>query len=470
MTSNAGFNSQDMDYARHIQEVLDELRQMQQSPQLVTSPDELEALEREIRQRTDRLGSLLVGQHLQQALDSDAFQAEQEQLVRQWPKPLKNDGKVTVMVRTVQGLAVPVRLTYYRRQGRRAGKRDAGVYAGLVLLGIYDRCTPALASEVSLLAAMLGSLAEAQDVLAARGVEWDTKTVRLIAYRYAARARLAQQIERTAFEDTVAGRRVVISSDGGRLRLRETKRGPQTKKGRRRYTGAWREPKVLIVSVVDAEGKQESRFAPFIDATLQGPDAVFALLRTYLQRLEIPLADHVLFIADGAPWIWKRVPLLVQALGLGTAQGHELLDFYHAVHHLGQGAALRKDWRAKARTRWRTHQRRLLMRGEVDQVITAVRDLCRGRKSQAIRKHREYFIKNQHRMAYAQLMALQLPIGSGAIESAVRRVVNLRLKGPSLFWCRASAEAILLLRSYYKAGRWNMLKRMATSHLALLAA
>jgi hypothetical protein len=344
------------------------------------------------------------------------------------------------------------------------------VYAGLMLLGIYDRCTPALASEVSLLAAMLGSLAEAQDVLAARGVALDTKTVRLIAYRYAARARLAQQIERTAFEDTVAGRRVVISSDGGRLRLREPKRGPKTKKGRRHYTGAWREPKVLIVYVVDAEGKQEARFAPFIDATLKGPDAVFALLRTYLQRLEITQADHVLFIADGAPWIWKRVPLLVQALGLAAEQVHELLDFYHAVQHLGQVAAGRKDWSAKARTRWRTQQRRLLMRGEVVQVITAIRDLCRGRNSKAIRKHREYFIRNQHRMAYAQLMALKLPIGSGAIESAVRRVVNLRLKGPSLFWCRASAEAILLLRSYYKAGRWNMLKRMATSHLALLAA
>ena len=112
MTSDLGLTSQDTDYARHIQEVLSELQQMQQPPRLVTSPEELEALEREIRQRTDRLGSLLVGQHLQQALDSDTFQVEQEQLVRQWPKPLKNDGKVTVMVRTVQGLAVPVRLTY----------------------------------------------------------------------------------------------------------------------------------------------------------------------------------------------------------------------------------------------------------------------------------------------------------------------------------------------------------------------
>src|SRR6266851_10459103 len=125
MTSESGLANQDSDYARQIQEALDALHQMQQSPQLVTSPEELEALEREIRQCTDRLGSLLVGHHMQQALDSAALRAEQERLVRQWPKPLKNDGKVTVMVRTVQGLAVPVRLTYYRRQGqRRAGKRD----------------------------------------------------------------------------------------------------------------------------------------------------------------------------------------------------------------------------------------------------------------------------------------------------------------------------------------------------------
>ena len=61
MTSDSGLTSQDTVYAKHIQEVLDELHQMQQIPRLVTSPDALEALEREIRQRTDRLGSLLPG-------------------------------------------------------------------------------------------------------------------------------------------------------------------------------------------------------------------------------------------------------------------------------------------------------------------------------------------------------------------------------------------------------------------------
>jgi len=98
---------------------------MQQTPRLVTSPEELETLEREIRQRTDRLGSLLVGHHLQQALDSAALQALQEQWVSQWPKPLKNDGKVKVLMRTAQGLAVPLWVTYYRRKGqRRAGQRS----------------------------------------------------------------------------------------------------------------------------------------------------------------------------------------------------------------------------------------------------------------------------------------------------------------------------------------------------------
>jgi hypothetical protein len=227
---------------------------------------------------------------------------------------------------------------------------------------------------------------------------------------------------------------------------------------------------VLFVFVVDAVGKREASFAPVIDATLQGPDAVFALLRTYLQRLEITQADQVLFIADGAPWIWKRVPRLVHALGLTAEQVHELLDFYHTAQRLGQVAALRKDWSAKARTRWRTQQRHLLLQGEVAQVIAAVQVLCRGRNSKAIRTHLNYLIKHQSRMAYAKLTALKLPIGSGAIESTVRRVVNLRLKGPSIFWCRASAEAILLLRSYYKAGRWNLLKHMATSHRALLEA
>jgi len=143
----------------------------------------------------------------------------------------------------------------------------------------------------------------------------------------------------------------------------------------------------------------------------------------------------------------------VRALGLTAERVQARLDCSHAVQRRGQVAALRKDWRAQARTRWRPRQRHWLLPGEGEQVIAAVRGLCRGRNSQAMRTHRAYWIKHQSRMVYAKLMAMKLPSGSGAIASTVRRVVNLRLKGPSLFWGRARAEALVLWRSYDKAGR-----------------
>jgi hypothetical protein len=67
-------------------------------------------------------------------MDATALQAEQALRVRQWPTPRTNDGQVKVWLRTAQGRAVPVWVTHARRQGpRRAGQRDAGVYAGLVV-------------------------------------------------------------------------------------------------------------------------------------------------------------------------------------------------------------------------------------------------------------------------------------------------------------------------------------------------
>ena len=87
-----------------------------------------------------------------------------------------------------------------------------------------------------------------------------------------------QQLEAMSFEHDLAGRRVVISCDGGRIRLREPKRGRKSAKGRTRYRGAWREPKVLIVYVVDSTGRQEKSFAPVIDGLLKTPDALFKLL------------------------------------------------------------------------------------------------------------------------------------------------------------------------------------------------
>ena len=80
-----------------------------------------------------------------------------------------------------------------------------GLYPALVVLGIYDRCTPKLASDASRAVAMLGSLAEAQAQLRSEGIALDIKTLRSIAYRYAARARAAQQSAACGLLDRVTG-------------------------------------------------------------------------------------------------------------------------------------------------------------------------------------------------------------------------------------------------------------------------
>ena len=113
--------------------------------------------------------------------------------------------------------------------------------------------------------------------------------------------------------------------------------------------------------------------------------------------------------------------------------------------------------------------RGLLKRARVDEVITALRELCRGRTAGKIRTHLNYFLKNRHRFAYTTMVGLGLPRGSGAVESAIRRVINLRIKGASIYWLPESVDAILLLRSFYKSGRWNCLQRMAMTPVGVSA-
>ena len=69
-----------------------------------------------------------------------------------------------------------------------------------------------------------------------------------------------------------------------------------------------------------------------------------------------------------------------------------------------------------------------------------------------------YFVRHareRKRMEYATLAQAGLPLGSGAIESAVRRVINLRLKGNSMYWTEENAEAVFQLRAAVVSGRWD---------------
>ena len=49
-----------------------------------------------------------------------------------------------------------------------------------------------------------------------------------------------------------------------------------------------------------------------------------------------------------------------------------------------------------------------------------------------------------------------LPLGSGAVESAIRRVINLRLKGNGMFWTEENAESMLQIRCQLLGTEWDV--------------
>ena len=365
-----------------IAEKIVAILERENNPQLTTTTEALEELETDLRKHANELCGLVVEKQIQHSIDSEEGREAQRQIIQAYPYKMVDKGKEEVRLRTCCGFEVAVRVSYFTRKGNRRGKkRYPGLYPGLLVLGIHERCTPGLASEISMFAGMLGSLEEARHVLAERGIDLNIKAVRRIADRFAERARTAQRVMELDFGPGVAGRKVAISADGGRIRIREKKRGKKTAKGRNRFRGAWREPKLFIIYVVNAEGKLDRSFMPIIDALIRGPDAMFKLLHAYLSQLNLSEADRILFIADGAPWIWNRIPDLIKRLGLEPDQVHQLIDFYHAVEHLGKVASLRKGWSSKQRKSWVRKHRNLLLEGHVDKVVSAVKAICRGRSS-----------------------------------------------------------------------------------------
>jgi hypothetical protein len=447
---------------QQLQETKAELDRWLAADSTPTSAAELAQREREGKTLTDRLQALATALGVQRALAGPALHQQERKLATASPKKMKDFGYRPVTVQFLGGLEVEVMARYWCRSQARAEK-GKGSYFGLVLLGVCDRCTPALASEVAQLAAALSSFEDAQARLRQMGVEMSIRRIANVTYHFAQRARRRQELDGMGIEGSLAGKRVVVSTDGGRLRVRKNKRGQKTKKGRSRYRTDWREPKLLVIYVVDEKGRIDQEFAPVIDGTLQGPDEVFRLLEFYLRQLEIHRATEILFIADGAKWIWQRVAKLWQRLGLVGVRCRELVDFYHVVEHVYALAGLNSSWRASQRKRWATRQRRRLWRGELKVFIQEVERLCRGKRGKGWARERDYLLRNAKagRLDYGKARRAKMPIGSGTMESAIRRVVNLRLKGAGIFWHEEHAEQMLLLRAYYKSKHWQVLTSKA---------
>jgi hypothetical protein len=444
-----------------VESIFKELQLLQSSAIDIRDADSLEKLEIEIHARATKLADIISAMKLQEALDSSELNDAEKDLLKSHPGKMKNIGRRTVTIRMLGGTLVTIEVTYYHQKSDTKSRSRKGFYPKLLLLGIHDKCTPALSSRVSLFATAACSFEEAKRLMETLyGFKLDIKTIRMICKRFAFRARTCFTDGEVPIKEEFKGKRVVVSADGGRVRTRVNKRGKKTKKNRSRYKTDWREPKLILVYVVNENGEKDRKIPPVMDASLDGPDATFAMLLYYLKKLGVSTADQLLFVSDGAVWIWDRIAGLISKLGIELKQCILVLDFYHAVEHL-TSIATQKKWAQADAKKWVNKQRRRLLNGKLDIFIQEIEELCDGSVNEILIRERDYFKKHLSHMRYKEIKDKKLPIGSGGVESGIRRVINLRLKGPGIFWHEDSVDAMLLLRSYYKAGRWNLLQNMA---------
>lgn len=158
---------------------------------------------------------------------------------------------------------------------------------------------------------------------------------------------------------------------------------------------------------------------------------------------------RVIVLGDGARWIWD---LAAEQFGDRV----EIVDFYHASQHLWEVARALFPDDPSAQTAWaRPLTRRLLDDGvtPILDALTTVTATVGSPAADTLRRERAFFRTNADRMAYPTFKAQGFPIGSGAVESAARHVIQLRMKRPGMRWSTNGARAIAALRSRLRSHR-----------------
>lgn len=209
------------------------------------------------------------------------------------------------------------------------------------------------------------------------------------------------------------------------------------------FLDGWHEVKTGVWWTVDARNRTSWR-RYYVDTALAEPFADLVWARGF--EVGAQQADELIFVADGASWIWNIVerhfPNAVQ-----------IVDFYHASSYLapvardafGDGTPEAQDW-------LHTYTR-LLHEGRLGTVVAACKHLAE-RAPQAVASLRHYFAVNRTRLRYARFRALGYQIGSGTMESGCKQLGAERLKIAGARWTREGARLLAKARAAVLSADW----------------
>ena len=208
---------------------------------------------------------------------------------------------------------------------------------------------------------------------------------------------------------------------------------------------AWKE---MRRTAAQAQGKVETVYA----ATLGSVEEVGRRWGHCARQAGWGLNSQIHALGDGAEWI------RLQTREVFGKQGAFWCDFFHVSEYLGAAAAI---CRAQAPDRWRHTQQDRLKRGALGKVVAALAEHLEPADTPeadapVCNAHR-YLTNRTDCLDYPRALKLELPIGSGMIESGHRHVLQARLKKAGTAWLVEHADQIANLRVLRANGQWSSL-------------
>jgi len=182
----------------------------------------------------------------------------------------------------------------------------------------------------------------------------------------------------------------------------------------------------------------------------------FQNAETFAEALEVAASRipqdtlPICLIGDGSSWVWNT---MVRCF----PNARQILDFYHCFEHVhgvarsqhGEGSVAGRQWAEVVMIR--------LCEGKIAAVIDTLRGLT-PRSEEAreeIRKFIVYLENHGHQINYFEDLQAGYPIGSGAIESANKKICHARLKRSGAWWVIANGNNMLRIRCALENGTFD---------------
>jgi hypothetical protein len=170
---------------------------------------------------------------------------------------------------------------------------------------------------------------------------------------------------------------------------------------------------------------------------------------------------RLVVISDGAAWIRNWI---------ADAFPHavSVLDFYHASEHLH--AFVDSHFKEKATGKeWVKKQKELLLESKAAMVIDNIKEIA-GNDNKAAENLIAYYESNLLRMDYKKYKQIGCGIiGSGAIESTHRTLIQERMKLSGQRWSKRGAQNMLDLRTTRMNGQWNKIIKLVKTNFKAAA-